>query len=160
MTSVATNPNFPATNGGARDTLDLSSTPTVPLTRLIRVEMRKMRDTRAGTWLLAVVGVVAVAVMVGVFVFGDEEDRTFFNLLGVASVPLSFMLPVLGILLVCSEWGQRTALVTFTLTPHRGRVLGAKVAAALLFALSAIVVAAIPAAVLALVGGAADPGPT
>jgi hypothetical protein len=146
-----------ATDTLVTDTLDVSTTPTVPLSRLIRVEMRKMRDTRAGTWLLSVVGVAAVAVMVAVFAFGDQDDRTFLNLLGVASVPLSFMLPVLGILLICSEWGQRTALVTFTLTPHRGRVLTAKVVAALLFALAAIAVAAIPAAILAAVGGADDP---
>ena len=37
---------------------------------------------------------------------------------------------MLGILLVTSEWTQRTALVSFTLTPVRGRVLVAKVLAA------------------------------
>ncbi|MGC5168183.1 ABC transporter permease [Luteimicrobium sp. DT211] len=153
MTAVSTTPVSPA----LPDTLDLAGTRPVPLTRLIRVEMRKMRDTRAGTWLLAVLGGVAVAVMVGVFIVGDANDRTFLDLLSVASIPLSFMLPVLGILLICSEWGQRTALVTFTLTPHRGRVLGAKIVAALLFALGAIAVAAVPAAILAAVGGADDP---
>lgn len=139
------------------DALDLSRTTPVPLSRLIRVELRKMGDTRAGRWLLVVVAAVAVLVTVGVFVWGTVDDRTFLNLLTFAGLPLSFMLPVLGILLICSEWGQRTALVTFTLTPHRGRVLTAKVAAALLFALAAILVAAVPAVLLALVGGAAHP---
>ena len=35
----------------------------------------------------------------------------------------------MGILLVTSEWSQRTALITFTLVPHRSRVLVAKLLA-------------------------------
>ncbi|PJI86714.1 ABC transporter permease [Luteimicrobium subarcticum] len=149
-------PGSPAARPAA-DVLDVSGTPSVPLTRLVRVELRKMRDTRSGKWLLITVAAVAVLVMAGLFIWGDQDDRTFMTLLGIAFVPLAFALPVLGILLICSEWGQRTALVTFTLTPHRGRVLTAKVVAALLFALGAIVVAAIPAAILAAVGGAHAP---
>ena len=33
------------------DTLDLSGTSRVPLARLVGVELRKARDTRAGFWL-------------------------------------------------------------------------------------------------------------
>ena len=147
----------PVDPGSTLDVLDVSDTRPIPLTRLIRVEMRKMRDTRSGTWLLALVGAVAVLVTAGFFIFGEQDSRTFLNLLAMAGIPLGFALPVLGILLICSEWGQRTALVTFTLTPHREQVLLAKVAAALLFAVGGIVVAAIPAAILALVGGADAP---
>jgi ABC-type transport system involved in multi-copper enzyme maturation permease subunit len=153
MTTLAS----PVLKGAAPDVLDVSGTRPIPLSRLIRVEMRKMRDTRSGTWLLSLVGVVAVLVTAGFFAFGDKDDRTFLNLLSMAGIPLGFALPVLGILLICSEWGQRTALVTFTLTPHRGQVLAAKSAAALLFAVGGIVVAAIPAAILAAVGGADAP---
>ena len=32
--------------------LDLSGTAPLPFTRLVRVELRKMADTRAGRWLL------------------------------------------------------------------------------------------------------------
>lgn len=159
MTALPTTVVAPARTGAGtpRETLDVSATRPVPLSRLVRVEMRKMRDTRAGTWLLAIVAGIAVLVTVAMFVWGDPDSRTFLDLLGLAGVPLSFALPVLGILLICSEWGQRTALVTFTLVPHRGRVLGAKVVAALLFAGAGLVVAAVPAALLALVGGAAHP---
>jgi len=34
-----------------------------------------------------------------------------------------------GILLVTSEWSQRASLITFTLVPHRSRVLAAKLLA-------------------------------
>ncbi|HWK91753.1 MAG TPA: ABC transporter permease [Luteimicrobium sp.] len=157
MTTLTAPGTLPTGPGSAPDVLDVSDTRPVPMTRLIRVELRKMRDTRAGTWLLSLVGAVAVLVTAGFFILGDKDDRTFLNLLSMAGIPLGFALPVLGILLICSEWGQRTALVTFTLTPHRERVLGAKVVAALLFAVGGILVAAIPAAILASVGGAAQP---
>jgi ABC-type transport system involved in multi-copper enzyme maturation permease subunit len=57
------------------------------------------------------------------------------------------LLPILGILLVTSEWSQRTALTTFALVPHRSRVLTAKVAAATVLALAGVVVTAVASAV-------------
>jgi hypothetical protein len=41
-------------------------------------------------------------------------------------VPLALLLPVMAILSVTSEWSQRSGLTTFTLVPHRGRVISAK----------------------------------
>ena len=43
------------------------------------------------------------------------------------ATPQGFLLPVMGILLVTQEWTQRTGMVTFTLEPHRGKVIAAKV---------------------------------
>jgi ABC-type transport system involved in multi-copper enzyme maturation permease subunit len=60
---------------------------------------------------------------------------------------------VLGILLVTSEWSQRTALVSFTLTPLRGRVLRAKFLAALVAGMAAIVIAVLLASVATIIGG-------
>ena len=48
---------------------------------------------------------------------------------------------MLGILAVTSEWGQRTALVTFTLEPHRGRIVIAKLVATVVLGAVAVVVA-------------------
>jgi ABC-2 type transport system permease protein len=76
--------------------------------------------------------------------------------MGATATPQGFLLPVLGILLVTSEWSQRTALVTFTLMPVRGRVLLAKVLAALIAGLAAILLAIAVAAVATLLGGAPD----
>ena len=53
----------------------------------------------------------------------------------IANFISGFLLPVLGIMLVTSEWSQRTAMVTFTLEAHRGRVVTAKLVAGLLLAL-------------------------
>ena len=39
---------------------------------------------------------------------------------------MAVILPMIAILSVTSEWSQRSGLTTFTLVPHRGRVIGAK----------------------------------
>jgi hypothetical protein len=91
-----------------------------------------MLDTRAGLWLV-VSSVVLTAAFVALFaLFADEADVDFRGALEVAVTPGSVLLPVLGVLLVTSEWSQRTAMVTFALVPRRSRVLGAKLAAAVL----------------------------
>lgn len=133
------------------ETLDVSGTHRVRLSRLVKVELRKMVDTRSGLWLLIAIAVLTVA---AVLIFGfaaDDRDQTFRNFLGFTGTPQGFLLPVLGILLVTQEWSQRTAMVTFTLEPHRGRVLAAKVYAALLIGLAAIVLAFAVAALATLI---------
>ncbi len=144
----------PAERPAAR--LDVSGTPGVPMTRLVGVELRKMADTRAGFWLLAAIVLVTGAILVIFSFAADKSEHTFLNYMGITATPQGFLLPVLGVLLITSEWGQRTALTTFTTTPHRGRILTAKVAAAVLFGLAAIVVAIALAAVFTLVAGSDD----
>ncbi len=147
-------PSTPKTLG----TLEVSGTAPVPLPRLVGVELRKMADTRAGTWLLGAIVLITAAIVTIIFFFsGDSEARTFTNFMAATAAPQGFLLPVLGVLLVTSEWGQRTALTTFTLVPQRGHVLTAKIIAAVLFGLAAIVVAMLVAAVATAAGGAADP---
>ena len=138
-------------------TLDVSDTQPVPFGRLTAVEVRKMADTRAGAWLLGIVAVITLLIVVLVFAVADAGDRTFLNFMGATATPQGFVLPVLGILLVTSEWGQRTTLTTFALEPSRAKVIWAKVAAALVLGAVAIVIAVVLAALAALVGGASDP---
>lgn len=137
--------------------LDFSTTPAIPFHRLVKVEVRKMGDTRAGLWLLIAMGAISVLVITGFFIWGAEDDRKFLPLLMFSSIPLGFLLPVLGILLITSEWGQRTALVTFTLSPHRGQVLWAKVCAAVIFLFAGLAVAGVAAATLSLLSGVDAP---
>ena len=135
-------------------TLDVSGTPRIPLSRLTRVELRKLVDTRASRWLLIAIAVITAAIIVIFFLAADTSDRTFTNFMGATATPQGFLLPVLGILLVTSEWSQRTALVTFTLMPVRGRVLAAKVIAALIAGFAAIILALAIASLATVVGGA------
>ncbi len=136
--------------------LDVSGTPAVPLARLVRVELRKLADTRASRWLLITIVAITVAIIVIFFLTAKQSDRTFSNFMGVTATPQGFLLPVLGILLVTGEWTQRTALVSFTMVPARGRVMLAKVLAALLAGLAAIVLAMATAAAATVAGGTDD----
>jgi len=119
----------------------------VPFSRVLRVELRKLVDTRAGFWLLAAIGIITVAVVV-VFLFAaDADDLTYLHFVGVTATPQSLLLPVLGILAITTEWSQRTGLVTFTLEPSRGRIAAAKLLAVVLVGLLAVVIALAVAAV-------------
>jgi|SRR5215212_2889669 len=109
------------------------------LGRLVAVELRKMVNTRAGFWLqLATVAITAVVVLVR-SVVGDAADHTFAAMLDVGVKPAAVLLPIAGILLVTSEWSQRTGMITFALVPARSRVLGAKLLASLVLALGMLV---------------------
>jgi len=120
------------------------------LGRLVAVELRKMVDTRAGFWLqIAMVALTAIVVILR-RVFGEGGDHTFAGVLDVGIQPAAVLLPITGILLVTSEWSQRTGMITFALVPQRTRVLGAKLIASLLLALAtlAMTVAIVTAGVL------------
>jgi ABC-2 type transport system permease protein len=107
--------------------------------RLVAVELRKMVNTRAGFWLqVATVALTMVAVIVR-SVVGDTADHTFQSVLNVGLQPAAILLPVVGILLVTSEWSQRTGLTTFALIPVRSRVLAAKLIASLVLAVATLV---------------------
>jgi ABC-2 type transport system permease protein len=114
---------------------------------LTAVELRKTVDTRAGFWLLLSIGLLTIAALVLVAIFAKPGDQTLQAMLSVAVAPASVLLPVVGILLVTSEWTQRTSFITFTLTPGRGRVLLAKLVAGLLLSLAALGLALVSAAV-------------
>lgn len=121
------------------------------LARLTRVELRKMVDTRSGFWLLLAVVALMLLLVVVVQITGNDHDRILREVLSAAVRTGAVLLPVVGILLVTAEWGQRTALVTFALVPERLRVILAKVLAgvtlALLASLLALILAAISVAV-------------
>jgi hypothetical protein len=120
------------------------------LGRLVAVELRKMVNTRAGFWLqLATVAITALVVIVR-SVVGDAADHTFAAILDVGVKPASVLLPIAGILLVTSEWSQRTGMITFALVPVRSRVLGAKLVASIVLSLVtlAMSVAVVAAGVL------------
>ena len=109
--------------------------------RLTLVELRKMTDTRSGFWLLLVTALLTVAVtVIACFVLADE-DANLLNFFAIATVPASLLLPVVGILLVTSEWTQRTAMIAFALVPNRPRVLVAKLLAGLVLAAIALQIA-------------------
>ncbi len=132
----------------------IESTARVPFLRLVRVELRKTVDTRAGRWLLISIAGLTVAAMVLFLIFANDADLTFYSFVGISATPQGFLLPVLGILSVTSEWSQRTGLVTFTLEPRRGRALTAKVVAVLLLGLLFVVLLLVSAVIGNVLGEA------
>lgn len=103
----------------------------LPFARLLRTELRKTVDTRAGRWLLGVIAALTVLAMGLAMWLARDAGASYPMLLTTAILPQAVLLPVLGILTAASEWSQRTALVTFTQEPRRMRVMAAKTLAAL-----------------------------
>jgi len=132
---------------GSLPTLDVSGTSPVPLTRLVGVELRKGFDTRAGrAYSLTVLGLCAVVMLV-IALLVTEGFQDFADFLTAMGGTLGFFLPIIPILLVTQEFGQRTGLVTFTLEPRRSRVVLAKLLAGLAITLGVMVVALLLAAI-------------
>jgi ABC-2 type transport system permease protein len=117
------------------------------LPRLSAVELRKMIDTRAGFWLLLIVGLLAAVIVTITAIWGSAEDQNLAEMFRGAIWVISLILPVLGILAVTSEWSQRTALTTFSLVPGRGRVIGAKIVAGIVLTLAGVAVCLVTAAI-------------
>lgn len=122
-------------------TLDISGTTSTPFQRLVRVELRKSYDTRAGFWLLATIGllVLAAEVIAVSVTAAQDEPMSFGDFVGTAAFLTSFLLPVLGIMLVTTEWSQRSAMVTFSLEPRRPLVIAAKALVGVLLTLATVV---------------------
>jgi ABC-2 type transport system permease protein len=123
------------------------------LLRLTEVELRKMVDTRAGSWVLLVVQLLAVAVMTLMLLTASADQQDFAHLFAATTLATSFLLPVLGILSVTGEWSQRTGLTTFALVPRRERVIGAKLAAAVALTLATVAVCLACATIGNLISG-------
>ena len=126
----------------------------IPTTRLVKVELRKMFNTRSGFWMLVSIGVLSVIATGAVIIFAPDSDVTYENFATAIGFPMSVILPMIAILAVTSEWSQRSGLTTFTLVPSRGRVIGAKAIATFLVGLGSMAVAFAVGAVGNLAGSA------
>jgi ABC-2 type transport system permease protein len=124
----------------------------IPMTRLVGVELRKMFDTRSGFWLMASILITSVLATAAIIVFAPDGEQTYDNFAAAVGIPMTVILPIIGLLAVTSEWSQRSGLTTFTLVPHRGRVLGAKFLGAVIVGVVAMVVALVVGALGTLVG--------
>jgi len=126
----------------------------IPMTRLVGVEISKMFNTRSGFWLMASVGLTATIATIATILFAPDADLRYGNFAAAVGFPMSVILPMIAILAITSEWSQRTGLTTFTLVPHRGRVINAKLAATLLAGVASIALAFAVGAVGNVVGSA------
>lgn len=110
----------------------------VPLVRVTKVELRKMFNTRSGFWLIASIAISAVLAACGVILWAPDGQLTYSTFATAIRFPVVVILPLIAILAVTSEWSQRTGLTTFTLIPHRRRIITAKAISSVLIAVAAM----------------------
>jgi ABC-2 type transport system permease protein len=113
----------------------------IPLTRVTRVELRKMFDTRSGFWLIASIAITAVLATAAVILFAPKDEITYSTFVSAIRFPMAVILPMVAILAVTGEWSQRSGLTTFTLIPHRHRVIAAKAISSVIVGIVSVLLA-------------------
>jgi ABC-2 type transport system permease protein len=98
----------------------------IRLSRIVSVELRKSFDTRSGFWLLASIAIASLLATAAVILVAPEDELSFHLFTQAIGFPTAVILPIIAALSVTGEWSQRSGLTTFTLVPHRGRVVLAK----------------------------------
>jgi hypothetical protein len=124
----------------------------IPLVRVVRVELRKMFNTRSGFWLMASLVIVGILATVATILFAPDEDLTHDTFASAIGFPMTIILPIIAILAITGEWSQRTGLTTFTLVPDRRRVLLAKTVSSVVVGVVAMLVALVVGVVGNVVG--------
>ncbi len=126
----------------------------IPSTRLLTVELQKMFDTRSGFWLMASIAISALLASIAVVLWAPDDALTFETFATAIGFPMAVILPMVAVLSVTSEWSQRSGLTTFTLVPHRGRVIRAKLVATVLVGVVSMLIAFVVGALSHVVGPA------
>ncbi|MCA1692380.1 MAG: ABC transporter permease [Actinobacteria bacterium] len=127
------------------------------MTALVRAELLKLRTTRTIYALLAAtVGLTVLGVCITILTAGDAEGtfpldtpEGIRNVLA-AGWPVSTFVMILGILSVANEFRHGSVTPTFLVTPHRSRVIAAKMIALTLVGLVFAGIAALVTLVVAL----------
>lgn len=126
----------------------------IPFSRLMSVELRKSFDTRAGFWLIASIGIAALLATGAVLLWAPDDEIDYESFASAIGFPMAIILPIVAVLLVTSEWSQRSGLTSFTLVPRRGRVIGAKAAVTLGISVASMLIAMLVGAVGTIIGSA------
>lgn len=135
-------PSAPVTSGRAEISVSPAELDRIRPQRfstLVRVEFRKMTDTRSGKVLIAAIFAVALLILGWKLIHTGSIEPGFENYLEGMQAGVGFVLPVVGLLAMTSEWTQRTALTTFTMSPRRLRVIAAKFVSALGLSLAVLI---------------------
>jgi ABC-2 type transport system permease protein len=126
----------------------------IPFGRLVSVELRKSFDTRAGFWLMASIGIAALLATGAVLLWAPDSELTYSTFATAIGFPMTVILPMVAVLSVTSEWSQRSGLTTFTLMPHRPRMIAAKAVVTVGIGVVSIALALVVGAVGTVLGSA------
>ena len=124
--------------------------------KLVTTELRKSVDTRSGRVLILAILAIAAAALTWQLTHMDDGRQTFDSYLSAASTGVMLLLPVIGVMAMTSEWTQRTALTTFTLSPRRVRVQFAKFFSAIVLSVVVLTATTLLALAATAIGGAAS----
>ncbi len=103
------------------------------MNRLVRAEFAKVRTTRFVWWLLlAYLGLIAINVVALILLAGKQGVPELTDPTGIRGVfgqlaGASVLALVTGVILLTTEYRNKTMATTFLATPRRGRVVTAKV---------------------------------
>jgi ABC-2 type transport system permease protein len=126
------------------------------MTRLVHAELLKLWTTRTVRIVLALAAAGAAALTIFVLTLAGRPgqpalgDDALRQLVGAPNGPLTLAALLLGILGMAGEFRHGTATSTFLVTPGRGRVVAAKLAASALAGLAVALVAAVVVLAIAL----------
>ena len=126
----------------------------IPLRRVVRVELRKMFNTRSGFWLIASIAITGLIATIATIAFAPDKDLTYYNFTKAVGFPITVILPMVALLAITSEWSQRSGLTTFTYVPSRQRVITAKTLSAVIVAVASMLFAFVIGAVGNVAGSA------
>ena len=124
----------------------------IPLSRVVRVELRKMFDTRSGFWLIGSIAITGLIATIATIAFAPDKDLTYYTFAKAVGFPITVILPMIALLSITSEWSQRSGLTTFTYVPSRRRVVVAKTWSAVIVAIASMLFAFAVGAVGNVVG--------
>jgi hypothetical protein len=141
------------------------------VTALVRAELLKVRTTRAPYFLalagvlLSMLGVLGNALTAGQQTLPPLTDPAMARTVYASAGGVTSLIPVIGILIMTTEYRFMTVTSTFLVTPRRGRVVTAKMVAAalvsaLIGAVSVILSFALAAVILSVKTHAAVPATT
>ena len=126
------------------------------MTRLVHAELLKLWTTRTARIVLALAAAGAAALTIFVLTLAGRPgqpalgDDALRQLVGAPNGPLTLAALLLGILGMAGEFRHGTVTSTFLVTPGRGRVVAAKLAASALAGLAVALVAAVVVLAIAL----------
>jgi ABC-2 type transport system permease protein len=132
----------------------------LPLSRVVRVELRKMFDTRSGFWLIASIGITGLIATIATIAFAPDQSLTYYTFAKAVGFPITVILPMIALLSITSEWSQRSGLTTFTYVPSRGRVVWAKTLSSVAVAIASMLFAFVIGAFGNVVGSTIAGTPT
>jgi ABC-2 type transport system permease protein len=155
MTATATHPSDLTVRSGRP-----AKFAPIPLSRIVRVELRKMFDTRSGYWLIASIAITGLIATIATVAFAPDADLTYYTFAKAIGYPITVILPMVALLSITSEWSQRSGLTTFTYVPCRERVVGAKTLSAVIVAVASMLFAFAAGAVGNVIGSSIAGTPT